>query len=70
MIKDSERELQIGDRVELCDSSIYMSGVITKKLGEDYLRVRWDDSTVPTTHHRRSLGFKFRANYLEPLVCV
>jgi hypothetical protein len=39
MHMEGERQLQIGDQVELSDSTIYTSGVITEDLGPDYVRV-------------------------------
>ena len=50
-----KRHLQIDDRVELRDSTIYANGVIIDDLGPDYVRVKWDNAGGTTTHRRHSL---------------
>jgi hypothetical protein len=47
--------LHIGDRVALSGSSIDAIGVIVAEVDEDYLRVRWDNSAISTTHRRHAL---------------
>ena len=54
---DGELQLKTGDRVELSDSTIHASGVITEELGPDYVRVEWGDSPVSSTH-RHSFEFE------------
>jgi hypothetical protein len=49
------RKLNIGDRVALSGSSIDAIGVIVAEVDEDYLRVRWDESAISTTHRRHAL---------------
>lgn len=48
-------KLHIGDRVALSGSSIDAIGVIVAEVDEDYLRVRWEDSVISTTHRRHAL---------------
>jgi hypothetical protein len=50
------KHLQIGDRVVFSDSSVQATGVITEDLGPDYVRVRWYDCRVATTHRRYALA--------------
>jgi hypothetical protein len=51
------RHLQIGDRVEFCDSNVHANGVVVEDLGPDYVRVQWFDCRLATTHRRHALGF-------------
>ena len=57
MNQHDELPLQIGEtvRYNTCGMRVTASGVIIDKLREDYLRVRWSDMVVPTTHHRNNL---------------
>lgn len=52
MKPDSTKDLQIGDRVVLCESNVAMEGDVIAILEEGYVRVRWSDSGVRTTHRR------------------
>ncbi len=52
MQPDSSKDLQIGDRVVLCESNVAMEGAVVALLEEGYVRVRWSDSGVRTTHRR------------------
>lgn len=63
-----KRQLKIGDRVELSDSTIHASGVITKELGPDYVRVKWGDSPVSTRHRRHSLELKCYTDSSERMI--
>ena len=49
------RQLNIGDRVALSDSNVEAIGIVVAKVDEEYLRVRWDDSEISTTHRRHAL---------------
>jgi len=48
-------KLRIGDRVSFSGSSVDAIGVVVAEVDGDYVRVRWDDSTVSTTHRRHAL---------------
>ena len=52
MKPDSTKDLQVGDRVVLCESNVAMEGAVIAILEEGYVRVRWSDSGVRTTHRR------------------
>ena len=52
MKPDNNKDLQIGDRVVLCESNVAMEGAVVALLEEGYVRVRWSDSGVRTTHRR------------------
>jgi hypothetical protein len=54
----NDRHLQVGDRVEYCDSDVHANGVVIEDLGPDYVRVRWLDCGLATTHRRHALGFQ------------
>jgi len=46
--------VKVGERVAF-DHYVGVYGVVVEHLGEDYVRVQWSDSTVPTAHRRSSL---------------
>jgi len=52
------RHLQIGDRVEFCDSNVHANGVVIEDLGPDYVKVQWLDCRIATTHRRHALAFQ------------
>lgn len=52
---ESNKDLEIGDRVVLCESNVAMEGDVVAILEEGYVRVRWSDSGVRTTHRRYAL---------------
>ena len=60
------KHLEIGDRVVFSDSSVQAIGVITEDLGPDYVRVRWYDCGVASTHRRYALAMPPRANAYLP----
>jgi hypothetical protein len=49
---DNDPHLQIGDRVVLCESTVAMEGSVIAILEGGYVRVRWSDSGIATTHRR------------------
>ena len=61
MKPDSNKDLQIGDRVVLCESNVAMEGAVVALLEEGYVRVRWSDSGVRTTHRRYAVKRGCRA---------
>jgi hypothetical protein len=52
------KHLQIGDRVEFCDSDVHANGVVIEDLGPDYVKVEWLDCGLATTHRRHALGLQ------------
>ncbi|MGD0493424.1 MAG: hypothetical protein ABSC32_17950 [Steroidobacteraceae bacterium] len=68
MHTEGKRPLQIGDRVELINSTICASGVITEVLGPDYVRVKWGGSPGSTTHRRHSLELDRQADATERMI--
>jgi hypothetical protein len=59
------RYLQIGDRVEFCDTNVHANGVVIEDLGPDYVKVQWLDCRLATTHRRHALGFQSAARPSE-----
>jgi hypothetical protein len=58
-----ELPLQIGETVmyNAYASGLGVSGVIVERIGEDCLRVKWQDVSVPTTHRSHSLRREVKA---------
>jgi hypothetical protein len=52
-----ELPLQIGETVTYDNHGLRQgaNGVIVQRLSDDYLRVKWSDMPVPTTHRSDSL---------------
>jgi hypothetical protein len=51
------RYLQIGDRVGFYESNVHADGVVIQDLGPEYVKVKWLDCRLATTHRRHALGF-------------
>jgi hypothetical protein len=56
-MEHDEQPLQIGETVTYDNHGVGVaaSGVIVERLGEEYIRVFWNDLSVTTTHHCHSL---------------
>jgi len=50
------RYLQIGDRVGFHESNVHADGVVIQDLGPEYVKVKWLDCRIATTHRRYALG--------------
>lgn len=50
------RYLQIGDRVGFHESNVHADGVVIQDLGPEYVKVKWLDCRLATTHRRHALG--------------
>lgn len=59
------RHLQVGDRVDFCDSNVHANGVVIEDLGPDYVKVQWLDCRLATTHRRHALGFQSASRLSE-----
>lgn len=57
-LKSCKPRIRIGDRVCFMDSTIRTAGVVIEELGDDYVRVRWNDFSAPTTHRTDSLDYQ------------
>jgi len=55
MDNDGTRPLQPGEAVRYDGYASSVVGVIVERLSDEYLRVLWDDSCVPTTHRAHCL---------------
>jgi hypothetical protein len=56
-MKRDDLPLQVGEMVKYNDyrSGAGVAGIIVERLGDDYIRVKWGDLSVPTTHRSHSL---------------
>jgi hypothetical protein len=63
------RYLQIGDRVGFHESNVHADGVVIQDLGPEYVKVKWLDCRISTTHRRHALGFN-RVTSLRELVTL
>jgi|HubBroStandDraft_3_1064219.scaffolds.fasta_scaffold1103627_1 hypothetical protein len=56
-MENQERPLQIGEtvRYNAYATAVSVVGVVVERLGNDCLRVQWQDIAVPTTHRSHSL---------------
>lgn len=50
-----EFPMQVGEAVEYDGHSEGVSGVVVEQLSNGYVRVKWEDLKVPTTHRQTSL---------------
>jgi hypothetical protein len=51
----------VGDRVRISEGETGMTGILVALLERDYVRVHWNDCSVPITHGRRILEIDGRS---------
>jgi hypothetical protein len=64
------KSLQIGDRVVFTGSTVDEIGTIVALLDEDYLRVKWGNSPVATTHRRHAVELPECVRSPDDMVCA
>lgn len=67
---DTTRQLQVGDRVELSDSRVDASGVVTKEFDRVHVWVQWGNSPAAALHLRSSLQLHREYNAIKRTVYV